>query len=323
MPSIAIIIVTYNTGALIKQCLDSIDNGSLQPTVVILVDNASHDETPLMIENWIQARTKANEDPDYSNAKFRLIRLSENTGFAGGVNSGLAVAMADANITHFWLLNPDTELGPETIAELMEGLKQTTAHLIGSRIEYIEPAEIIQSDGGVIDKKLGICRNIHGGLPNSTPRPNCTLDFVSGANMIVTRRFVEEVGEMCDEYFLYYEEVDWALRGKDLGLGLEILEKAVVYHVGGSTIGTKTAARKRSPLSSYFLMRGRILFMRKFFPNYVALSAVYSLAQCAAMFFRESPESSMAALKGVLNLAPPAAVQTQLSGSSLERTWQT
>jgi GT2 family glycosyltransferase len=319
LPSIAIIIVTFNTGDLVVKCLDSIVAGSASPHEVIIVDNASNDDTPTLVEDWIARRAHAVSGPDAAPG-FRLVRSAKNSGFAGGVNQGLALAQADPRVSHFWLLNPDTLLGQQTLAELQGGLMQTDAQMVGTRIEYIEPRGTIQSDGGLVDPRRGVCHNIHAGEPNSTPRFQGALDFISGANLVVTRRFLEIVGPMREDYFLYHEEVDWALRGRSLGVAM--LDGAVVFHVGGSSIGTKTTTTKRSALSSYFLMRGRVMFMRAFFPQNLLQSMAYSLIQCLSIWVKDSRESGVAALRGLLQMTPPSSVKARLRGSTLEATWR-
>jgi len=82
---------------------------------------------------------------------------------------------------------------------------------------------------------------------------------------MVTRRFVEEVGLMSEDYFLYFEELDWVLRGtKRFTLGYA--DDSILYHKEGGTIGSKSEKRA-SNLSLFYLTRNRLLFTRKFFPD--------------------------------------------------------
>ena len=82
--------------------------------------------------------------------------------------------------------------------------------------------------------------------------------------MVVSRDFLARVGPMREDYFLYYEEVDWALRRGDLPLAFA--GDAIVYHHGGTSIGTGRLDERPSAFSNYFNYRNRMRFMRRFHP---------------------------------------------------------
>ena len=82
--------------------------------------------------------------------------------------------------------------------------------------------------------------------------------------MLVTRSFLEHVGLMAEDYFLYFEEIDWAQRGKS-SHELAVCLKSVVYHRGAASIGSPREVGQRGVRSEYYLLRGRLLFARKFY----------------------------------------------------------
>jgi hypothetical protein len=77
---------------------------------------------------------------------------------------------------------------------------------------------------------------------------------------------------MCEDYFLYFEELDWATRAKGK-FSLAFASRSVVYHKEGGTIGTKSDPMEKSFLSDYFSLRNRLVFTRKHHP--VALPTVW------------------------------------------------
>jgi GT2 family glycosyltransferase len=91
------------------------------------------------------------------------------------------------------------------------------------------------------------------------------LDFVFGASMLVSRSFLENVGLMSEEYFLYCEEPDWAMRGR-VRWAFLYSHDAIVYHKGGATIGTGTSLATTNPIAEFYVLRSRLIFTRKFFP---------------------------------------------------------
>ena len=119
--------------------------------------------------------------------------------------------------------------------------------------------------------------------------------------MLVSRDFLENVGLMDEVYFLYYEEADWAMRGKGR-YRYAYADDAVVYHKEGASIGSSHQRARRSALSSFFLVRSRLRFTRKFYPwalpsvfTYSALVALRDLAEG----HREQARAMFSALRGL------------------------
>ena len=88
----------------------------------------------------------------------------------------------------------------------------------------------------------------------------------------MSREFLETVGLMCEDYFLYFEELDWALRGQGR-FSLAYAPASAVYHKIGASIGTSSDPRRKSLLCDYYATRNRLLFTRRFFRE--ALPTVY------------------------------------------------
>ncbi|WP_432612896.1 glycosyltransferase family 2 protein, partial [Litoreibacter halocynthiae] len=147
--------------------------------------------------------------------------------------------------------------------------------LLGHRIAYQSQPPQIQIDGGRINRWTGATQNINiGKNAATTPHPEQSdLDFVSGASMVASRNFVEQAGLMPEQYFLYYEEVDWAQRRG--ALPLVICKDAVVYHSAGASIGSPTLSRGPSPISAYFKHRGRLMFMAQHHPLRVPIAYLF------------------------------------------------
>ena len=90
--------------------------------------------------------------------------------------------------------------------------------------------------------------------------------------MLVSRDFLSQVGLMCEDYFLFFEEVDWALRCKGL-FKLVYAPDSLVYHKLGKSIGTASNPARKSAVCDYYSIRNRLVFTRKFFPT--ALVTIY------------------------------------------------
>mgnify|MGYP002823550165 FL=1 len=199
---IAVIIVTYNSADVIRSCLESLTRSEGETVRVVVVDNASTDETVQTIRDWAAGRPGSFQEcpahmPGPPRAQCTLVRSEVNLGFAGGVNLGLEAQMADPDCDLFWILNPDCEVEPTTAAAFRRCADASGRFaLMGSRILYLEAPGLVQSDGGRVGRWTGICRNINQGLgPKAARRPEAGfLDFISGASMVASRHFIETAG---------------------------------------------------------------------------------------------------------------------------------
>ncbi len=248
------VIVTYNSANHIRDCLQSLAIAEHITLKIVVIDNASNDETVRVIQGW----------STQNDLELSLIQAPHNLGFAAGVNLGLIELMDDPLLDRFWILNPDCTVPPHTPAALARATLPFS--LLGCRITYDQPGAKIQIDGGQINTWTGATKNINIGLdPSKTPTPNATsLDFVSGASMVASRDFLKHAGLMPEQYFLYYEEVDWAQKRGPLPLA--ICNGATVYHSAGASIGSPTLTRGPSRVSAYFKHRARMMYMATHHP---------------------------------------------------------
>ena len=111
MPSIAIVIVTYNSADVLAGCLDAIRGEGVDITAVVVVDNNSRDDSVAV------ALAAADRLP------IRSVQTGRNAGYAAAVNAGIA-AVADEPYDAIWVMNPDTRLRPDTLRILVESLRE-------------------------------------------------------------------------------------------------------------------------------------------------------------------------------------------------------
>lgn len=324
---IAVIIVTYNSADVIRSCLESLTRSEGETVRVVVVDNASTDATVQTIRDWAAGRPGSFQEcpahmPGPPRAQCTLVRSEVNLGFAGGVNLGLEAQMADPDCDLFWILNPDCEVEPTTAAAFRRCADASGRFaLMGSRILYLEAPGLVQSDGGRVGRWTGICRNINQGLgPKAARRPEAGfLDFISGASMVASRHFIETAGLMRADYFLYYEEVEWAARRGSLPLVL--CEEALVHHHGGTAIGSGSVTRRASPLALYFNYRNRMRFVAQVRPWALPVAGMASLARIVKLALQRAWPEARAALLGLFQLPPPEAVRSMLSEEAAEHAF--
>ena len=248
-PLISIITVNYNGLNLTVELLDSIRQLSYKNVEIFVVDNASIDNPQSFFND------------QYPEVKF--IRSENNLGFAGGNN--LAVKEAKGDFLFF--INNDAEITEGCIDKLIELFQQQPKLGIASPLLCYfnanpkENPDLIQYAGSthlhpMTARNLTIGeKEINKGQYNE-PRPTA---YAHGAAMMVKREVIDNVGVMFEDFFLYYEELDWCERIRRAGYEIWIEPRAKIYHKESVTVGAM------SPLKTYYLNRNRIYFMRRNF----------------------------------------------------------
>jgi GT2 family glycosyltransferase len=249
MPLISIITVNYNGLNMTIDLLKSIDNQSYKNIEIFVVDNASKEDPAAFFQK------------NYPNVKF--IRSEKNLGFAGGNN--LAVKEAKGDFLFF--INND--------AEITEGCLQKLVALFNEKpkLGIVSPLLLYFNESKGQDKDLiqyaGTTR------VDSVTARNKTLGekewdngqfktatetaYAHGAAMMIKREVVDDVGVMFEEFFLYYEELDWCERIRKAGYEIYVEPRARVYHKESASVG------QMSTLKTFYINRNRIYFMRRNF----------------------------------------------------------
>lgn len=304
IPAVAIILVNWNGWRDSTECIDSILACGYPDFHIFLVDNDSSDRSVEHIIEWCEQphqnperreftgvghysdsglpiryrllETPLDELPNApADCRLTIIRSGGNLGFAGGNNVGIRVA-GPARYDYFWLLNSDTVIHTDALNKLVERAQQDPSiGIVGSTLVYYSEPSKIQAMGGA---SLDIARMVVGHiginlpiaeLPQSPAAVESQMAYVVGASMLVSRPFIERVGYMQDDYFLYFEELDWAMRAKGK-YRMGYAPQSLVYHkVGASSADTA------SWFSMRLLYRNRLKFVSRFFPDRVSATARY------------------------------------------------
>lgn len=273
---VAVCIVTFRNVDDVRACLAALERSTHADFEVVICENGGPDA-------FARLRAALPERLGSGQAA-RLIDAGGNVGYAGGVNRAISAAPdADA----WWVLNPDTQARPDALSRMVARLQEGDVAAVGSVVAGDDGR--VQSLGGRWRKPMARPEALGSGMPlGSAERAGveATQDYISGASMLVGRRFVETVGLMREDYFLYCEEVEWCLRAKAAGLRLGFAPDAVVIHDAGSTTGSGAAMQQRPKLPVYLNHRNQILLTRDLFPAWTPVAAVGMLAVFALRYAR-------------------------------------
>lgn len=241
-PLVSIITVNYNQTEITCQLLESLRKISYPNIEIFVVDNASTNDDPALIKMRYPEIT--------------LIISDENLGFAGGNNLAIQKSKGD----YILLINNDTEVDPGFLEPLVN--KMTSNPKIGEvspKIHYFYHPNLIQYAGFEPMSPITIRQHAIGYKQEDKGQfdKDSLTDFGFGAAMMVSRTVLEKVGLMADIFFLYYEELDWMARIRRAGFEIWYVHNSLVLHKDSITTG------RMSPLKTYYLNRGRLLYMRR------------------------------------------------------------
>lgn len=309
---VLIVILNWNGWKDTIECLESIFRIDYNNYAVVVCDNKSEDDSLEYIKKWADGNLNVWTSPmnplrihsfpvvdkpilyrevsreavesleeQQINVPLTLIQTDSNLGFAGGNNVGIKYALARDNCKYVWLLNNDTVVDKISLTKQLERyLSSENPGICSSTLLYYDSPKVIQALGGAkYYLWLGYTQHIGQNEKFNTNFDwrsiEKKIDYPVGASMLVSREFLESVGLLCEEYFLYFEEIDWSIRAKSKGYNLLYAHDSIIYHrEGASTGASNNALQKKSFSSDYYLMRNKIIITKKYFKY--ALLIVYS-----------------------------------------------
>lgn len=256
---------------------------------LLLCDNGSTDGSPGELTDWVLAELGAPapepqtlpggaalvefaqpEGTDWGALRsVRLLRLPTNLGYAGAINLCLQWGRSALAPDACWILNNDVWLEPQALAAMVDALAiAPQCGLVGSVLLEWDPPHAVQAIAGKFQHLLAVGAHLKTLPPGVDPAQPLLrgVDYPVGASLLASRAFIERVGPMDADYFLYYEEMDWAQRGRACGFEPAVALGSRVRHREGASTGSAGGVRHKSMLSEYYGVRNRLRYTRKFSP---------------------------------------------------------
>jgi len=243
LPYVIFVILNTNRRDDTMACLDSIRKNTYQNYKTLVLDNASTDGSIDAIHATFP--------------EVEIIALQQNLGYAGNNNVGVRAAMAQ-EADWVFVLNEDTNLAPDCLEQLVViGESDPHIGIVGPMVYHHDEPTIIQSAGGALgsdwnSRHLGQNEADTGQFP----KPH-DVEWISGCAILVRRQVIEQVGALDDEFFYYWEEVEWCLRARERGWRIVHIPQAKLWHKG--------VQRNYRPKPSvvYYATRNRFLMFKK------------------------------------------------------------
>ena len=231
-PLISIIILNYNAGDLLLNCVNSVFKSTYSNFEVIIVDNLSKDNS----------HTKCKE----KFKKIQLIENKKNLGYCEGNNVGIRNAKGDFIV----ILNPDTIVEPNWLEPLLSAYDSFGDGLYQPKILSLEKTQILQSTGNMLHIfGFGFARD-KGKNDNLEKNTIEKIGYASGTCLFTSKKVLKQVGLLDPFLFLYHDDLDLGWRAAQIGIGSYYVPNSVIYHV--ESYALKWNARK-----FYWLERNR------------------------------------------------------------------
>lgn len=259
-----ILILNYNNTEDTIECIKSILDINNREIYIVLIDNASTNNSVSILDNWFNSRNIVISKVSYLSEldsfhvvdrldlKITFITVDSNNGYAAGNNIGIKYVIQNASQEDYiWILNNDTIINIDTLESLVKNydkLENDNIALLGSKI--LNEDLTLQSIGFTTkqysEKEIEILSNIE-------------VEHISGCSVFFKINKIDKIGFLPEEYFLYYEETDWMKSINQKGFKIfTCLSSQLIHKHAKSTGGAY------SPFVIYYMTRNHILFNRKY-----------------------------------------------------------
>ncbi|MGE0362383.1 MAG: glycosyltransferase family 2 protein [Vicinamibacterales bacterium] len=239
-PLIVAVVLNTNRRDDTLACLDSLARLDYPNRAVMVLDNASTDGS--------------NEAIRAAHPDVRILPLTDNRGYAGNNNVGIAAAL-EMGADWVLVLNEDTVLDPACFSELIRAAADPAVGVVGPMVYHHDEPTVIQSAGGRLDARW---RAWHAGQNEDDsgqfPVPR-DVEWISGCAILVRRQVIEQVGPLDERFFYYWEETEWCVRAARAGWRIVHAPAARIWHKG------VTRHYRPGPGVAYYNTRNHLLLM--------------------------------------------------------------
>ncbi len=301
MPKVCIIVLNYNGWADTIECLESLLHCSYVNYQIVVVDNASNDDSLKYCKAWANGQLSLYLEPDNhlrylsqpattktenftcfqqaeldksgsctriraTSEKIIFIEAKENQGYAAGNNIGLKWATLNDSFAYCWILNNDTVVARDCLEQMVNFAQDNDFAITGTTLRNYHKPYAIQSLGGHLNKFFGTSHPIRRKYELREK-----LDYIEGASFLISKKCLETIGFLPEEYFLFFEEVDYCFNTRHHCLQMGTALQATVFHkikISPENQSAKlTSLECKDEKLDLLALENRIRFSRKYLDN--------------------------------------------------------
>ena len=231
-PLVSIIILNYNAGNLLLNCVDSVFKSTYPNFEVLVVDNISTDNSHVVCKKKFE--------------KIHLIENKENLGYCEGNNVGIR----NANGEFVVILNPDTIVEPNWLNHLMSAYNEFGEGLYQPKFFSLNEKHVLQSTGNMLHIfGFGFAKD-KGKIGDEKMESVEKINYASGTCLFTSKIVLDKIGLLDPFLFLYHDDLDLGWRAAHIGINSFYVPKSIIYHAESYSI-------KWSSKKFYWLERNR------------------------------------------------------------------
>lgn len=278
-PSVSIVLLNYNGFEDTIACLKSIKDISYENYNIVIVDNASTDDSCEKLESYLKINVasyskfhspKEAMENNVNHEKYTLILSNYNGGYGYGNNIGIKYALNNAENDYFLLINNDTIVESNFLEPMVEVCEADKDIGIASgKIYFHDRPDVIWFNGGKLQSCTAKINHINyeeKDIGQITPYENT---FITGCLWLLPKNIIHDVGLINEKYFMYVEDLEYCQRVLNSGYKLTVCKKSIIWHkVGGSGGGELSA------FSAYWMARNKVKFIMQYSNKYCKVIAL-------------------------------------------------
>lgn len=248
-PRVFIIVLNYNGCEDTLECLASCERQNYPELAVLLADNGSSDGSVVAVKECFP--------------EVRVIENGENLGFAAGNNRAISLALSEG-ADYVMLLNNDAIAADQELVTKLVDFERSNHTGPVSPVVLYTGTDTVWMGGARVDYLLGRIRHLgigksYADFSSLTPYP---AQYVSGCCMLLSRALLEELGLLDEDYFFFYEDVDYCFRAAAAGKPSYVVPGAFVHHRKSASSGT-AGKNGVSQFRAYHMGRSAMIFAGK------------------------------------------------------------
>lgn len=280
---VVVFTINYNHSKMTLECVKSILDSTYNNFELIVVDNGSSKEDYEELKNNIDANV-------------HIERIESNCGYVGGINAGF-LAGSKLNPDYFLIMNNDTIIDKDAIHYLVATASTYQKNaIVSGKVYHFDNPNIIQYTGSYFSDKRYL-KEVYPGK-DQEDRGQCDLeeerDMLDDIFWLVPNALYERIGHYSENFFLYAEQADFALRAKKNGYKLIYTPKAIIWHKGMMTTG---AGNQFSPPANFWRYKSSVVYLyrnikRKYFYNFYTKTFIKLIAKNILNFLKLKDSSN-------------------------------
>lgn len=279
-----VLILNWNGWQDTVECVESCYKLTYPDYRIIIVDNGSTDDS----ESILKASF-----PD-----IELLQSGANLGFSGGNNVGIRYAL-EHGADYIWLLNNDAVVAPDSLSELLKVAESDVRiGITGSKLYYYSDPNRIAFAGGFW--KESPLYPLHRGVDETDHRQYDVVedvDFITGCSLLIKSTIISDVGEMCPDFFLYWEDIDWNASASECGWRTVYVPSSCVWH----KVSASTNALQG--MKTYYSVRNRLLFLKRHRRSLLLSAFFRAVMICLRYALKGQIRTAMLYFKGLKDFA--------------------